>query len=161
MFWSLALWLVSPALASAPAASASPEVSAEVGASAKTPSPSAEAARLIEEATRAYKVRDFGTTIERLDRAYQLTGSTDLLYELGDAHARYYELDRNPDHLRQARSFFRAFARRAEAAGSSPRDAWERVSALSKRISTVEAAGPKSAPEPACPRCPPAPRCPE
>ena len=120
MFWSLALWLVSPALASAPAASASPEVSAEVGASAKTPSPSAEAARLIEEATRAYKVRDFGTTIERLDRAYQLTGSTDLLYELGDAHARYYELDRNPDHLRQARSFFRAFARRAESDGALP-----------------------------------------
>ena len=107
----------------------------------------AEAARLIEEAERAYRVRDFGTTIERLDRAYRLTGATALLYELGDAHARYYELDRNPDHLRQARAFFRTYARRAEAAKLDPGDARERVATLNRRIEAVPATVPAAPPK--------------
>ncbi len=122
-----------------------------MGASAAAPeSPEAldaEAARLIEEAERAYRVRDFGTTIERLDRAYRLTGATALLYDLGDAHARYYELDRNPDHLRQARAFFRTYARRAEAAQLDPGDARERVAALNRRIEAVPATVPAAAPK--------------
>ncbi len=149
MPWFLVPWLLIATFADGPAAERS---STTVSAAAPGGSEAldAEAARLIEEAERAYRVRDFGTTIERLDRAYRLTGATALLYDLGDAHARYYELDRNPDHLRQARAFFRTYARRAEAAQLDPGDARERVAALGRRIeavpSTVPAAAPKLPP---------------
>jgi len=117
------------------------------GEAPKAEAPKAEAQRLADEAARAYRLRDFATTIERLDRAYSLTGEMALLYELGDAHERYYEIDHNPDHLRQARAFFRTFARRSEAATLDPRDAWERVASLSQRISTAPASVPLASPK--------------
>jgi hypothetical protein len=142
----LAPWLLLATLADGPAASVTSMKTSAV-AEESPEALDAEAARLIEEAERAYRVRDFGTTIERLDRAYRLTGATALLYDLGDAHARYYELDRNPDHLRQARAFFRTYARRAEAAKLDPGDARERVAALNRRIEAVPATVPAAAPK--------------
>jgi len=138
----LAIWLLIAALADGSATTTSPTSVADERPEALD----AEAARLLDEAKRAYRVRDFGTTIERLDRAYRLTGATALLYDLGDAHARYYELDRNPDHLRQARAFFRTYARRIEAVKLDPGDARERVAALNRRIETVPARIPAAGP---------------
>jgi len=143
----LAPWLLIATLADGSATSTSTTTSAAADESPEALD--AEAARLIEEADRAYRVRDFGTTIERLDRAYRLTGATALLYDLGDAHARYFELDRNPDHLRQARAFFRTYARRTEAAKLDPGDARERVAALNRRIEAVPAMVPAAAKVPA------------
>lgn len=158
-----ALALLAPPPAPAPARATGASTPSD-GAVTEAPQgaevPVVEAARLREEARRAYALRDFATAIERLDHAYRLTGETALLYELGDAHARYYELDHNVDHLRRARSFFRTHARRQEVAGLPPGDSWERVAALSKRIALLEP-GDAAASAPSCPRCPPAPPCPE
>lgn len=114
----------------------------------------AEAQRLFEEGSKAYNLGKFDVAIERFEAAYELSHADALLYNLGQAYSKRYEVEADPAHLRRARVLFLNFARIRESAGSDVRDARERVAAIDAQLAELgkgEAApqpeGPAPAPE--------------
>src|SRR5262249_4228077 len=62
------------------------------------PAPGAqvEAERLFEEGSEAYNLGKFDVAIERFEAAYNLSHATALLYNLGQAYSKRYEVDPDP-----------------------------------------------------------------
>ena len=126
--------------------------------------PQAEGQRLFDEASAAYNLGRFADAIAKFEAAYGLLKAPSLLYNLGQAHAKAYELDQELAHLRQARLLFTNFIKIREGAGESTGDAKERISALEAEIAAKERAAAEvarpvevarplaAAPEPAPPR---------
>ena len=136
-----------------------------VAAQAQTPAESVSAAegdvqadgqRLFDEASAAYNLGKFADAIAKFEAAYALLKAPSLLYNLGQAHAKAYELDQDLAHLRQARVLFTNFIKIREGAGEATGDAKERVAAIEAEIAAKEevaavarAAGVAPAPAPA------------
>lgn len=65
-----------------------------------------EAAALFREGSMFYELGQYGDAIGKFETAWKLAPAPQLLFNLGQAHRRWYELDPDIDHLRQAKSFF-------------------------------------------------------
>ena len=133
MSFGVLLW----ALARPVAAQA--QTPAEPG-SAATGDVQADGQRLFDEASAAYNLGKFADAIAKFEAAYALLKAPSLLYNLGQAHAKAYELDQDLAHLRQARVLFTNFIKIREGAGESTGDAKERVAAIEAEIAAKEQA---------------------
>lgn len=112
----------------------------------------AEAQRLFEEGSKAYNLGKFDVAIEQFEAAYELSHADALLYNLGQAYSKRYEVEADPAHLRKARVLFLNFAKIREAAGSDARDARERIAAIDAQLAELgkgeaQPEGPAPAPE--------------
>ncbi|MCY1007667.1 hypothetical protein OV079_19350 [Nannocystis pusilla] len=112
----------------------------------------AEAQRLFEEGSKAYNLGNFDVAIEQFEAAYELSHADALLYNLGQAYSKRYEVEADPAHLRKARVLFLNFAKIREAAGSDARDARERIAAIDAQLAELgkgeaQPEGPAPAPE--------------
>lgn len=139
----LALGAGGPARAAQPAEG---HESAPAGESAE-----AAAQQLFEEGTEAYNLGKFDVAIERFEAAYDLTHASALLYNLGQAYSKRYELDPDPAHLRKARVLYLNFAKISEAAGEDSRDARARAAAIDEQLAAIQtpAPAPEGPPAPA------------
>jgi tetratricopeptide (TPR) repeat protein len=115
------------------------QVSTQTGpAGAAAVDPQAEGQRLFDEASAAYNLGKFADAIAKFEAAYELLKAPSLLYNLGQAHAKAYELDQELAHLRQAKLLFTNFIKIREGVGESTGDAKERVEALEAEIAAKE-----------------------
>lgn len=148
MLGCLAVSSVNPAAARQPATAATQPASDE-------PDREAEAQRLFEEGAQAYNLGRFEVAIARFEAAYELSHANALLYNLGQAYSKRYEVDPDPGHLRQARVLYLNFAKISEAAGEDSRDAREHAAAIDAKLAELAAGEPEPPPTPEGP--PPAP----
>ncbi|MBK9758032.1 MAG: hypothetical protein IPO88_31865 [Nannocystis sp.] len=120
-----------------------------VAAQAQTPAESVSAAegdvqadgqRLFDEASAAYNLGKFADAIAKFEAAYALLKAPSLLYNLGQAHAKAYEIDQDLAHLRQARVLFTNFIKIRESTGEAIGDAKERVAEIEAEIAAKEQA---------------------
>jgi len=98
-----------------------------------------QAAELYREGTKAYELGQYPKAAELFEAAWDLVPEPDLLYNLGQAHWRWFDIDPNIDHLRKARTFFQNYDKRMrgrEDYFSSEVDAF--VTALNTQISAEE-----------------------
>lgn len=65
-----------------------------------------EAAALFREGSMFYELGQYEDAITKFEAAWKLAPVPQLLFNLGQAHRRWYELDPDIDHLRQAKTFF-------------------------------------------------------
>jgi|GEM_PF-2430713 len=65
-----------------------------------------EAASLFREGSMFYELGQYEDAIVKFEAAWKLAPVPQLLFNLGQAHRRWYEVDPNIDHLRQAKTFF-------------------------------------------------------
>ncbi|WP_143140426.1 hypothetical protein [Nannocystis exedens] len=119
----------------------------------------AEAQRLFEEGSQAYNLGKFDVAIARFEAAYELSHAEALLYNLGQAYSKRYEVEADPAHLRKARVLFLNFAKITEAAGGDSLDARARVAAIDEQLAELGKAaakpeGPTPAPAPEPPQPP-------
>src|SRR5262249_18392557 len=114
----------------AAAQTASPATATATPETPPDPGAQVEAERLFEEGSEAYNLGKFDVAIERFEAAYNLSHATALLYNLGQAYSKRYEVDPDPGFLRQARVLYLNFAKISEAAGEDARDARERITAI-------------------------------
>ena len=137
-----------------------------VAAQAQTPAESVSAAegdvqadgqRLFDEASAAYNLGKFADAIAKFEAAYALLKAPSLLYNLGQAHAKAYEIDQDLAHLRQARGLFTNFIKIRESTGEATGDAKERVAEIEAEIAAKEQAA-AAVPRPALVAPAPAPR---
>ncbi len=59
-----------------------------------------------------YELGKYGEAIEQFQRAWELSKEEQLLYNLGQAHWKWFDTDPDIDHLRQAALFFRNYDKR-------------------------------------------------
>lgn len=59
-----------------------------------------------------YEVGKYAEAVERFQRAWELSKEEQLLYNLGQANWKWFDVDPNVDHLRQAAVFFRNYDKR-------------------------------------------------
>jgi tetratricopeptide (TPR) repeat protein len=62
-----------------------------------------------EEGKSAYRVGNFEEAAIAFEQAYQLSGLPDILYNIGLAHLRWYDVDVDPTHLRKAKAVFQNY----------------------------------------------------
>lgn len=74
-----------------------------------------EAAALFREGSMFYELGQYEDAIDKFEAAWKLAPVPQLLFNLGQAHRRWYELDPEIDHLRQAKSFFVNYDKRMDA----------------------------------------------
>lgn len=65
-----------------------------------------EAASLFREGSMFYELGQYEDAIVKFEAAWKLAPVPQLLFNLGQAHRRWYEVDPDIDHLRQAKTFF-------------------------------------------------------
>ena len=76
-------------------------------AAAPDPDPTEqEAAALFREGSMFYELGQYEDAIGKFEAAWKLAPVPQLLFNLGQAHRRWYEIDPDIDHLRQSRTFF-------------------------------------------------------
>jgi tetratricopeptide (TPR) repeat protein len=84
---------------------AAPAISAE-----PSPEPSMEQAhRAYSEGETAYRLGHFEEAATRYEEAYRASRFPNILFDIGQACRRWYEIDKNVDHLRKARDMFKAY----------------------------------------------------
>ncbi|MGH1345109.1 MAG: tetratricopeptide repeat protein [Nannocystales bacterium] len=71
-----------------------------------------EAAALFREGSMFYELGQYEDAISKFETAWKLAPVPQLLFNLGQAHRRWYELDPDIDHLRQSKSFFINYQKR-------------------------------------------------
>lgn len=64
------------------------------------------------EGSELYELGKYPEAIERFQRAWELSKEEQLLYNLGQAYWKWYDVDPEVDHLRQAALFFRNYDKR-------------------------------------------------
>lgn len=80
---------------------------AEDGPIADEPDPTEqEAAAQFREGSMFYELGQYPEAIEKFEAAWKLAPVPQLLFNLGQAHRRWFEVDPDIDHLRQSRTFF-------------------------------------------------------
>lgn len=65
-----------------------------------------EAAALFREGSMFYELGQYPEAIDKFEAAWKLAPVPQLLFNLGQAHRRWFEVDPDIDHLRQSRTFF-------------------------------------------------------
>lgn len=87
------------------ATSAEPEPPEEPEAEEPDPTQQ-EAAALFREGSMFYELGQYEDAIVKFEAAWKLAPVPQLLFNLGQAHRRWFEVDPNIDHLRQSKTFF-------------------------------------------------------
>lgn len=73
-----------------------------------------QAEALFKQATEAYELGRYEQAAVLFERVWKLEPVPELLYNLGQAHWRWFDIDPNVEHLRQARSFFQNYDKRMQ-----------------------------------------------
>jgi tetratricopeptide (TPR) repeat protein len=77
-----------------------------------------EAAALFREGSMFYELGQYEEAIVKFEAAWKLAPVPQLLFNLGQAHRRWYEVDPNIDHLRQSKTFFVNYDKRMKSDAS-------------------------------------------
>lgn len=73
------------------------------------------AASLFAEGNEAYELGQYERAIECFERAWKLAPEPELLFNLGQAEWRWFDIEPNVEHLRKARTFFENYDKRMRA----------------------------------------------
>jgi tetratricopeptide (TPR) repeat protein len=76
----------------------------------------AEALAAFRDGTRSYELGRYEEAIAGFERAWELTEAPQLLYNIGQAYWKRFDVDPDLDHLRRARTFFRNYDKRMQGA---------------------------------------------
>jgi tetratricopeptide (TPR) repeat protein len=103
--------------------------------------PLAEAKDEYNKGSAAYQTGRYEDAVVHFERSFELSHRSDLLYNLGQAYARWYEVSDDPQHLRRARRLFKNYitsvADRPDMAESSD-DAKQRIEAIDDQLEKIE-----------------------
>ncbi len=77
-----------------------------------------EALALLREGSMFYELGQYEDAIVKFEAAWKLAPVPQLLFNLGQAHRRWYEVDPDIDHLRQAKTFFVNYDKRMQSDAS-------------------------------------------
>ena len=84
------------------------------------------------------------------EKSYELSASADLLFNLGQAYSRWYEIDPDIEHLRKARKLYQNYITRLEAEGDLTNEVRaeteERIADVERQIDEHERARPRERP---------------
>jgi tetratricopeptide (TPR) repeat protein len=133
---------VALSLALPPPAVASPYA---VHSAMEEPSPQEqEAADAFRKGSKAYEMGNYAEAVRLFERSYELSANADLLFNLGQAYSRWYEIDPDVEHLRKARKLYQNYLTRVEAEGNLTDDVRaeteERIADVERRIDEHERA---------------------
>lgn len=107
--WCCSLTCVALLSTSLPAAAASPRFGV-VGLGMLAPEDDTAAAReAYNEGEKAYRLGKFDAAATAFERAYELSGLPDILYNIGLSHLRWYDVDPDVAHLRKAKVVFQNY----------------------------------------------------
>ena len=99
----------------------------------------ARAEALFQQANAAYELGQYDKAARLFQEAWELEPVPELLYNLGQAHWRWFDIDPNIDHLRKARSFFQNYDKRMQGREDYfPSEVHAFVTALNTQISAEE-----------------------
>lgn len=94
---------------------------------------------LFQQANAAYELGQYGKAASLFQEAWELEPMPELLYNLGQAHWRWFDIDPKIDHLRKARSFFQNYDKRMQGREDYfPSEVHAFVTALNTQISAEE-----------------------
>jgi tetratricopeptide (TPR) repeat protein len=123
-----------------PATEPAPEAEATVEAEA--PDPLAEAKQEYREGSAAYQTGRYEEAVTHFERSFELSHRSDLLYNLGQAYSRWYEVSDKPEHLRRARRLFKNYIVAVEDRddmSESREDARRRIGEIDQQLEKIEA----------------------
>ncbi len=110
----------------------------------------AKARALFEEGAKAYALGRYAEAVEKFEASYDLYPAPELLFNLGQAYARWYDVDPDPAKLRKARALFRNYVSfvRARDYGDSQAasDALDEIEKIDEKLaahSVEDASGPE------------------
>jgi hypothetical protein len=90
------------------------EESTDTGAEVEEERDRAEALEAFRGATRSYELGRYEEAIAGFERAWELTAAPQLLYNIGQAYWRRFDVEPDVEHLRRARTFFRNYDKRMQ-----------------------------------------------
>lgn len=97
------------------------------------------AARLYEEGSDAFETGKYQEAIEKFQEAFELSREPQLLFNLGQAHWKWFDTDPQIDHLRQAAIFFRNYDKRLRLTeGYNPTEVDNILKAIEAQIENEE-----------------------
>lgn len=97
------------------------------------------AALAFREGDNLYQLGKYPEAIEQFNRAWDLSKEVLILYNIGQAHWKWYDVDPDLDHLRQAAVFFRNYDKRMRLTeGYDPREVENYLQTIETRIELEE-----------------------
>lgn len=94
----------------------------------------------------AYALGNYETAIGHFERAYELSGEPALLFNLGQAYTRWYDIDNDVEHLKKARRLYENYDLNLDATtldegarAEARADAQHRIREVDRRIAAHEA----------------------
>ncbi len=106
-----------------------PESTSEIQLEAKT---------AFERGSQAYALGNYEEAVASFERSYQLSSRPELLFNLGQAYAKWYDMSQDVAHLRKAKQLFENYIvfldSRESADGEARADARRRIEAVDRQI---------------------------
>lgn len=93
-----------------------------------------EAATLFREGSMYYELGQYEDAIPKFEAAWKLAPEPQLLFNLGQAHRRWFEIDPQIDHLRNSKTFFINYDKRMKSDPSYSRQESEYVATMIERL---------------------------
>lgn len=116
-----------------------------VTAGVEEPAPAGDdrAAEYFRRGSKAYELGNYAEAVKLFERSYELSDQADLLFNLGQAYARWYEVEPNIDHLRKSRKLYQNYIIRLDAderlSADARAEAEERIAEVERQIEAHEA----------------------
>lgn len=149
---ALSLSLVSPVAAASPfALPARTSLAPATDQAPAKEAPASEAPDVAEAKTEykagsdAYALGNYELAVGHFERAYELSGEPALLFNIGQAYTRWYDIDNDVEHLKKARRLYENYVLNvgatdldAEAQAEARADAQHRIREVDRRIANHE-----------------------
>lgn len=105
-----------------------------------------EAKQAYREGSKAYAMGNYEEAVERFERSYALSQRPELLYNLGQAYARWYELSQDVAHLRKSARLYKNYLQyldQTDGDAAAREDVQTRLAEVETQIQAAETAAPE------------------
>lgn len=86
----------------------------------------------------AYALGNYEQAIQHFERAYELSGAVELLFNLGQSYTRWYDISNNLDHLKKARRLYENYVLNVDATGLDEQGLADARADAQRRIAEVD-----------------------
>lgn len=86
----------------------------------------------------AYALGNYEEAIQHFERAYELSGAVDLLFNLGQSYTRWYDISNDVEHLKKARRLYENYVLNVDATGLDEQGAADARTDTQRRIVEVD-----------------------
>lgn len=110
-------------------------------ADAEPSDPLEEAKAEYKKGSAAYQTGRYEDAVGHFERSFELSHRSDLLFNLGQAYARWYEVSDEPEHLRRARRLFKNYVVAVEDRPdmeTSRKDAERRIEEIGRQLEQIK-----------------------